>query len=236
MATPSCHARAAREVQGRPGSRPRLQRARARPLPLQRVPAARHGRHGRCASSRCASATIDELGAAAGAQADRRRRARPGAGHRHDRQRQEHDAGGDDRPHQLDARRAHHDGRGPDRVPAPRQPVDRQPARGRGRHHVVRARAAQRAAPGSGRHPGRRDARLRDDRDRAARRRDRPPRVLDAAHARRHRDHQPHHRGVPAAPAAAGPAPARQRAEGGRLAAPDAARRRQRPRRRRSRS
>ena len=35
-----------------------------------------------------------------------------------------------------------------------------------GRHAVVRARAAQRPAPGPRRHPGRRDARLRDDRDR----------------------------------------------------------------------
>ena len=35
-----------------------------------------------------------------------------------------------------------------------------------GRHAVVRAGAAQRAAPGSRRHPRRRDARLRDDRDR----------------------------------------------------------------------
>ncbi len=35
-----------------------------------------------------------------------------------------------------------------------------------GRHPVVRAGAAQRAAAGSRRHPGRRDARLRDDRDR----------------------------------------------------------------------
>ena len=146
---------------------------------------------------------------AAGPQADRRGGARPGARHRHDRQRQEHHARGDDRPHQRDARGAHHDGRGPDRVPAPRPSVDRQPARGRGRHAVVLARAAQRPAAGSRRHPGRRDARLRDGRDGAARRRDRAPRVLDAAHARRHRNDQPHHLGVPAAPAAPGPHPAR---------------------------
>ena len=49
-----------------------------------------------------------------------------------------------------------------------------------------------------------------------ARRRDRPPRLLDAAHARRDGDDQPHHRRVPAAPAEADPHPARQRAEGGR--------------------
>ena len=74
---------------------------------------------------------------------------------------------------------------------------------------------------------------LRDDRDGAARRRNRPPRVLDAAHPRRHRNHQPHHRGVPAAPAEADPAAAGQRAQGGRLAAPDAASRRKGPRARR---
>ena len=95
---------------------------------------------------------------------------------------------------------------------------------------VVRAGAAQRAAAGSRRHPRRRDARLRDDRDRPARRRDRPPRVLDAAHARRDRDDQPHHRGLSAAPAEAGPAAAGQRAQGRHLAAPDAEGRRQGPR------
>ena len=50
------------------------------------------------------------------------------------------------------------------------------------RHAVVRAGAAQRAAAGSRRHPRRRDARLRDDRDRPARRRNRPPGLLDAPH------------------------------------------------------
>ena len=95
--------------------------------------------------------------------------------HRHDRLGQVDDAGRDDRLHQLAAHRAHHDDRGPDRVPAPRQEVDRQPARGRGRHPRLRRRPALGAAPGSRRDPGRRDARLRDDRDRAARGRDRPP-------------------------------------------------------------
>ena len=99
-----------------------------------------------------------------------------------------------------------------------------------GRHAIVRAGAAQRPAPGPRRHPRRRNARLRDDRDRPARGRDRPPRLLDAAHARRDRDDQPHHRGVPAAPAEAGPPAAGQRAQGRHLAAPDAAGRRQGPR------
>ena len=44
--------------------------------------------------------TIDELGLPAGAQEDRRGGTRPRPRHRHDRQRQEHDARGDDRPHQ----------------------------------------------------------------------------------------------------------------------------------------
>ena len=57
----------------------------------------------------------------------------------------------------------------------------------------------------------------------AARRRDRPPRLLDAAHARRDRDDQPHHRRLSAAPAEAGPPAAGQRAQGGDLAAADSA-------------
>ena len=90
---------AAPEVQGSAGSRPRLQRARPRPLPLQHLPAARHRRPG---AARHPDADPDDRRArpAAGAQDDRRRGARPGARHRHDRQRQEHHAGGDDRPHQ----------------------------------------------------------------------------------------------------------------------------------------
>ena len=94
---------AAPEVQGVAGSRPRLQRARARPLPLQRLPAARHRRPG---AARHPDADPDDrrARAAAGAEDDRRGRARPGAGHRHHRQRQEHDARGDDRLHQHDAR------------------------------------------------------------------------------------------------------------------------------------
>ena len=228
------HARAPREVPPLAGSGPRLQRGGAGAVPRQRLPAARHRRPG---AARDSHADQDHRRArpAAGAQAHRLGRARPGAGDRHHRQRQEHDAGGDDRLHQRDARGAHHDGRGSDRVPAPRPPLARQPARGRGRHAVVLARAAQRPAPGSRRHPGRRDARLRDRRNRAPRRGNRPPGVLDAAHARRDRDHQPDHRGVSAAPAAPGQDSAGVGAEGGDLAAAAAARRRRRPRRRRSR-
>ena len=111
-----------------------------------------------------------------------------------------------------------------------RPPRGRHAARSRLRHAGVCLRPAQRAASGPGRHPHRRNARPGDDRDRARRRRNGPPRVLDAAHPRRARDHQPHRRGVPAAPAEPDPASARARAAGGRLAAPAAARRRPRPR------
>ena len=50
--------------------------------------------------------------------------------------------------------------------------------------------------------------------------RDRPPRPLDAPHRRRARDDQPHHRLLPAAPAAAGARDDRRHAEGRRLPAP----------------
>ena len=50
----------------------------------------------------------------------------------------------------CDAHRAHHDGRGPDRVPAPRQPLDHQPARDRRRHA---ARSRRRCAARCGRIP-----------------------------------------------------------------------------------
>ena len=79
---------------------------------------------------------------------------------------------------------------------------------------------ALRAASGPRRHPRRRDARLRDHRDGAQCRRDRPPRALDAAHGRCDRDDQPRHLGLPAAPAEAGPPAAGGRAQGDHLHAP----------------
>ncbi len=85
--------------------------------------------------------------AAAGAGEDLRGAARPGAVHRHHRLRQVDHAGGDDRLHQRLAHRAHRHHRGPDRVPAPRQEVDRQPARDRRRHpQLLRAPCARRCA------------------------------------------------------------------------------------------
>ena len=112
--------------------------------------------------------------------------------------------GVDDRLHQRDAAQAHRDDRGPDRDPARRQVVDRQPARGRHRHRRLPLGAEARAAPGPRRDPRRRDARRRDREDRADRRGDRAPRVLDAAHDQRDRLDQPDHRLLPAARAAPG--------------------------------
>ena len=97
-----------------------------------------------------------------------------------------------------DAARAHPHDRGPDRVPAPAQEVHRQPARAGRRRAELRARPEGRAAPGPGRDPRRRDARPRDDLDRADRGRDRPPRVRHAAHAGHRADGRPHRRRVPA--------------------------------------
>ena len=108
----------------------------------------------------------------------RRGAARDHPAHRHHRLGQVHDPGGDDRPHQLDAAAPRDHARGPDRVPAPRQAVDHQPARGRLRHEQLRPRDAPRAAPGPRRDPDRRDARRGDGAHRAQRGRDRPPRPL----------------------------------------------------------
>ena len=131
MAAPILGAGARREVQEAPGGRPRLQRRRPRPLP-RATSFQQRGTVGIVLRVIPIGIKIDRRARpAAGPQADRAGGARPGPRHRHHRQRQEHDARGDDRPHQRDAPGAHHDDRGSDRVPAPRQPVDRQPARGR---------------------------------------------------------------------------------------------------------
>ncbi len=129
--------------------------------------------------------------------------------HRHHRLGQEHDAGGDDRPHQPHPGAPHRHARGPDRVPARRQTLDRQPARSRRRHRELRAGDAPDPAPGPRRDPDRRDARRGDGPHGAVGGRDRPPRPLDPPHPRRGRDDQPHPRLLPAPPAAAGPGDAR---------------------------
>ena len=109
----------------------------------------------------------------------------------------------------------HHDRRGPDRVPAPAQALHRQPARGRCGH--------ARRSPQALKHVLRQDpdvilvGEMRDLETISTahhRGRDRPPGVRDAAHAGRAADDRPHHRRVPAAPAAAGPGAAGDDAAG----------------------
>ena len=141
----------------------------------------------------------------------RRGAARDHPAHRDDRLGQVDDAGGDDRPHQLDPLAPHRHARGPDRVPAPGQALDHQPARGRSGHRELRPGDAPGPAPGPRRDPDRRDARRGDGPHRALGRRDRAPGALHAAHPGRHRDDQPDHRLLPAAPPAAGAGDARRR-------------------------
>ncbi len=85
---------------------------------------------------------------------------------------------------------------------------------------VLRRGAARRAPPGPRRDPRRRDARPRDDLDRADRRRDRAPRLRDAAHPERAADDRPHHRRLSRRAAGAGARPARGDAPGRRDAEP----------------
>ena len=91
------------------------------PVPLQRLPAARHDRHGppRHPDRRPQRRRSRP---AAGAQDDRLRGARPGPRHRHHRQRQVDHPGGPGGSRQRHALRARGHGRRPDRVPASRQP------------------------------------------------------------------------------------------------------------------
>ena len=118
-----------------------------RPLPRERVPAARHHRR---RAPRHPLQGDDHPGPAppAGARDDRAGGARPHPGHRDHRLGQVHHARGDDRSHQRQRDRPHHDHRGSDRVPHPRQAVDREPARGRRGHRrpspgAARARCAR---------------------------------------------------------------------------------------------
>ena len=72
--------------------------------------------------------------------------------------------------------------------------LHRQPARDRAGRIELRRSAEGCAPPGPGRDPRRRDARPRDDLDRAHRRGDRSPRLRHPAHAERAVDDRPHHR------------------------------------------
>ena len=189
------------------------------PLPREHVPAARLRRCGLPHHPVRDQVAREPRRPAVGGEL-RRPAARLRAGDGSDRLGQVHDPRSAGRPGEPHAARPHHDRRGPDRVPAPAQELPGQPARGGGGHLVVRQRAQARAAPGPRHHPGRRDARPRDDLGRPDRRRDRSPRVRDAAHAGRRADDRPHHRRLPAAPAAAGALPARDGPAGRRLPDP----------------
>ena len=190
-----------------------------RALPRQRLLPARERRRGvppdprpdpharRAADARAALRPVREA-------------ARPRARDRPDRLRQVDHARGAHRPDQPRPLGAHPHDRGPDRVPALAPALHRQPARDRLRRHDLRRGAARGAAPGPRRDPRRRDARPRDDLDRADRRRDRPPRLRDAAHPERAADDRPRHRRVPVRAAAAGARPARLDAPGRRDAEP----------------
>ena len=118
---------------------------------------------------------------------------------------------------------AHPHHRGPHRGRAPATSWPASPSASSGPTPPTGRRDARRDAPGPRRHPGRRDARRRDREGRPVRRRDRPLRDVDAAHHRRRGDRQPHHRLLPAARAAAGPARARHLAARHRLPAAGAA-------------
>ena len=170
-------------------------------------------------------------GPSPGPEDDCLRRARPRPGHRHDRQRQVHHAGGAGRPREHDAL-LRTSSRSRTRSNSSTATTDRSSTSARSRSTPGRSRTRCGSA-------------LRQDPDvilvgemrdhetietALPRLGDRPPGVLDAAHARRDRDDQPHHRGLPAASAEADPHAAGERAQGRRLAAPDPARRRQGPR------
>ena len=131
-----------------------------------------------------------------------------------DRLGQEHHAGGDDRQDQQGDEGPHHHGGRPDRVHPPPPAVHRQPARGRHRHQQLRGGAQVRAAPGPRRRADRRNARSGDDAGGPDDRRDGPPGVRHPAHQLGGRDHQPHHRHLPVAPAVADPRAAGLRARG----------------------
>ncbi len=92
---------AAAEVQGQPRNRPCLQRARAGPLPLQRLPAARDDRPGPARHSGWRQRRR-RPGAAPVLKDDRLRGARPRARDWHHRQRQVHHPGGARRPRERE--------------------------------------------------------------------------------------------------------------------------------------
>ena len=139
---------------------------------------------------------------------------------RRDGLREVHDARRDGRQDQPVAEAAHRHDRGPDRDRPPGPRLHREPARGRPRHRVVQAGAPPRAPPGPRRDPDRRAPRRGDRPRRAPGGRVRPPRPLDAAHARRGRDDRAADRVLPADEAADDPPDHRGRAARRRQPAP----------------
>src|SRR6185436_6901391 len=140
-------------------------------------------------------------------------------------------ARGEDRLPQRELARPHHHHRGPGRVRAPAQELPDHPARGRRRHRVVGGGAQEHPAPGARRDPDRRDSRARGDGARGGLRRDRPPGARHAARQQLQPGDGPDHQLLPrGAPPAVADGPLAQ-PEGGDLAAPDPAARRQGPRR-----
>ncbi len=117
--------------------------------------------------------------------------------HRPDRLGQIDDARGDGRSRQQERIRPHPHDRGSDRVRAHLAEVPDQPARSASRHARLQRSAALGAARRSRLHPGRRNARHRNDPPRADRRGNRTSGVRDAAHDVGGQDHRPHHRRVP---------------------------------------
>ena len=109
------------------------------------------------------------------------------------------------------------------------QAVPGQPARAGQRRDELLRRPARRAARGPRRDPRGRDARPGDDLHRADRGRDRPPGAGDPAHPGRPADDRPHHRRLPAPPAAARARDALRGPPGRRRPAAAADRRRLRP-------
>ena len=124
---------------GRQGSRFRHRRSGDRPVPDQRLPAARFGGV-RLPRHSLRSPDGARAAAAADPRRDRHEAARTGAGDRDHRQREVHGPRGDDRSHQSPPPRQHHHDRRSDRVPASRPARQRVAARDRHRHAVVRRR------------------------------------------------------------------------------------------------
>ena len=110
---------------------------------------------------------------------------------------------GDDQPPQRELVGSHRHHRGSDRVPAHQQALDRESARSRPRHQVVRARVARRDARRARRHPHRRNPRQGDHGGGDQPVRHRPPGAVDAARQQQRRDAGSHHQHVPAGSAQA---------------------------------